>query len=189
MSPLQSSVRTLLCLLALLSFFSGGEVRAQEEAALPGSRVRVWTGLNERGNPTGPRRTGQITAWTADSVVLDAPGARGALAVPITSVSRMDVSRPRTVLEGAGRIGAVGVVIGGVTGAVLGIREGDDWFFSAKAKAVGYGIILGGAGGLAGMLVGALAPGERWQRVPLPGQVSVSPGGRDGVAVSTAFRF
>ncbi len=70
MPPLQPSARTLLCLLALLSSFSGGEVWAQDVPVGPGDRVRVWTGFNDKGQRAGPRRTGQITTWTADSLIL-----------------------------------------------------------------------------------------------------------------------
>jgi hypothetical protein len=53
MPRLPLSARTLLCLLAVLSFFSGGEVWVQDAAALPGSRVRVWTQANAKGRPAG----------------------------------------------------------------------------------------------------------------------------------------
>lgn len=67
MSPLQPSARTLLCMLALLCSFSGGEVWAQNFSVGPGSRVRVSTGVSDTGQPRGPQTTGQVMTWTADS--------------------------------------------------------------------------------------------------------------------------
>ena len=182
MSPLPSA-RTVLCLLALLSSSSGGAGWAQDAAVTPGSRVRVWTELSDNGQPSGPQRTGQMAFWTADSLVLDLAGPRNQLAIPTTSVSRVDVSVPRTSGESARVRGGVGFLIGAVTGAILGYLQGGDpplfgnepFLFSANEKAVVGAVMLGGAGGIGGAIVGALYPGERWQRMPLPSGVSRAP--------------
>ena len=169
MSPLLSA-RTVLCLLALLSSFSGGAGWAQDAAVLPGSRVRVWTGLNDNGRATGPGTTGQLTAWTADSIVLDRTGARGPWATPITSVHQVDVSRGQANRRHAAlRMGGIGWIVGLVTGAVLYYNEDDD-FLPPVLSAVAKGAPIGAAGGIGGVIIGALSPRERWQRVPLPGR-------------------
>ena len=180
MPALHLPARTLLYLLALLCSFSGGAGWAQDSAVTPGSRVRVWTALNDKGAPTGPRRTGFATAWTADSLVLDLAGAGGSWTIPITSVSRIDVNIPRSSGQGASRIGGMGLLIGAATGAVLGYLQGDDpplfgdepFPFSANQKAAIYGAMAGVAGGIAGAVIGTAWPGERWERASLPGRVS-----------------
>jgi hypothetical protein len=177
MSPLPLSARTLLVLLALLSSFSGGAVWAQDVAALPGSRVRVWTATDEQGRPSGKPTKGQVMAWSADSLVLDLPEAQERWAVPLISISRLEVSRGQTSkLQGALKIGAIGWLIGLATGAVL--HYDGDSFFPPWLNAVAEGAPFGAAGALVGALVGANRPGERWELVPLPGQVRVSPSGQ-----------
>jgi hypothetical protein len=68
----------------------------------------------------------------------------------------------RGALEGAG----LGLLFGGVAGAVIGFASGDDpgvgkggfeeiVAYTAGQKAFGYGIVLGGAGGLLGLYIGA----------------------------------
>ncbi len=186
------SARTLFCVVLLCSF-SGGEVWAQDAAALPGSRVRVWTEVNNKGHPSGPRTTGQITVYTTDSLVMDPAGAGGPLAMPLNSVSRMDISLGRRSRGmGALRGGSLGLIIGGVTGMALGFASGDDdsfLFNRWQDKAFILSVMLGTPSTLVGSIIGANRPGERWQRVPLPGRVSISPSGRNSVAVSTGLRF
>ncbi len=191
MSPLHHSARTLVVLLALLSSFSGGEVRAQDAPVDPGSRVRVWTQTNARGRPWGKPTKGTLTAWTSDSLVLDSP--RGPLAISRGSLSGMDVSRGgksrgSAALKGAG----VGFLIGAAAGTVGGLTFcGDECERCATAEgtAVFAASILGSAGGLWGAVIGALTAGERWERVPLPKSVSITQVGQDEVARSAPHRL
>ena len=63
----------------------------------------------------------------------------------------------RGALEGFG----IGVLSGAVIGAVIGFLSGDDdpqtvfMPYTAEEKALGYGVVLGGAGGLLGVPIGA----------------------------------
>lgn len=182
--------RTLLVCTLLVA---GAPISAltQDAAVTPGSRVRVWTEINDKGRRTGPRTTGRVTTWTKDSLVLDPAGAQGLRAIPITSVSRLDVSQGQTSRrQGALRIGATGWLVGLGTGAVLSYREDDNFIFPPVINAVARGAPVGAVGAVVGAILGANRPGERWsKRVPVPGRVSISPGGQNSVAVSAGFRF
>lgn len=65
--------------------------------------------------------------------------------------------RGRGALEGLG----IGILTGAVTGALIGFASGDDdpktvfLPLTAEEKALGGGIVLGGAGGLLGLPIGA----------------------------------
>ena len=182
--------RTLL-LCAVLAIGSFKSVAAQEVPVSLGDRVRVWTEVSEKGRPTGPRRIAQITAYTTDSLVMDPAGAEGPLAIPLTSISRMDVSLgQRSRGTGALRGGSLGLIIGGVTGIALGFASGDDdsfLFNRWQDKAFILGVMLGTASTLVGAIIGANRPGERWKRVLVPGRVSISPSGRTSVAASASL--
>lgn len=63
----------------------------------------------------------------------------------------------RGALEGLG----LGILSGAITGALIGFVSGDDdpqtvfLPYTAEEKAVGYGVVLGAAGGLLGLPIGA----------------------------------
>jgi hypothetical protein len=181
MSPLQPSVRTLLCLLALLSFFSGGEVRGQNLPFVDvdvGDRVRVWTELTESGRAAGRRTTGQIVAFTGDSLVLHTR--RGDVrTMPLGSIQRVDMSAGRrSRVNGLVRGAGFGVLVGGSLGAVVGSavgREGMGGFALGEGGGPGGAVLGAGLGYLLGATLGTLRPGEVWRQVPMPAQVSVSP--------------
>lgn len=167
MSALHLSALSPLCLLALLSCFSGGAAWAQNTAVSLGSRVRVQTGFSDKGQPRGPRATGQLTAWTADSLVLDPAGEQARWAVLITEVSRLEVSRGReSKRESVLRWGALGFVLGLTTGALLNYDETS--FFSPVLTAIATGAPVGVAGALVGAVIGANRRSERWEQVEMP---------------------
>lgn len=180
----------VLCAVLVLGTFSSAA--AQEASVATGSRVRLWTEVNEKGRPAGPRTMGQIAAWNSDSLILNPVGAGNRRSIPITSVSRMDVSRgQRSMGMGALRGGALGLIIGGATGMVLGYTSGDDdsfLFNRWQDKAAIFSVMLGTPGTLVGAVVGANRPGERWERVAVPARVSISPN-RKALALSTSLRF
>jgi hypothetical protein len=53
-------------------------------------------------------------------------------------------------------------------------------------KAAGILAVFGAVGGSIG---GAIAPAERWRRVPLPTRVGIGPGARSGVFMSISIAF
>jgi hypothetical protein len=132
----------------------------------PGVRVRVWLPDSVR-QEQGPDRR-QLLRGTVESVDgsivrLRIPGATSPLAIPRSSVRRMDVSRG--VSRGASMVErAIGGAIGGaVTFAMLndpkrsgGPHYRTDW------RAAGVGAAWGG--GIGGA-IGLLFPYERWRRV------------------------
>jgi hypothetical protein len=132
----------------------------------PGTRVRVWVPETVRQEQAPDRR--QLLRGTVESVDgatlrLRVPGTAGALAIPRTSVRRLDVSRG--VSRGASMFErAVGGAIGGaVTFALLndphragGPHYRTDW------RAAGVGAAWGA--GIAGA-VGFVFPYERWRRI------------------------
>jgi hypothetical protein len=94
-------------------------------------------------------------------------------AAPVDALTRVEVSTGRRT-HGAGMVrGAVrGFLYTGAVGALLGlfIRDPGDGFFyeDPGGGALFWGIFLGTLGGTVGGLYGLAAPGERWQRLPLP---------------------
>lgn len=160
------SIRALF-VIALLCSFSGGEMYAQSAPVPPGTRVRVWTGLTERGNPTGPVAKGQIAAWSSDSLILQT-GQREIQVIAVRSLTRLDMSAGRRnrvsgLLSGI----AFGVLIGGGAGAVAGSVAGDNIgsFALAGTGGAGGALLGAGLGYLVGAAIGAVRPGERWERV------------------------
>ena len=184
--------RTLLfCALFIFGFFSVAP--SQEAPASPGTRVRVWTQVNESGRPTGQQMIGEVVTWTADSLVLTHAEGRDPRAVPITSISRLDVSvEPNSKQEGE-RIGRMrGLLIGGLAGAVFGLLQGDDTSctscYNAEDKAGMYGMLFGATGWFVGARLGASRGAERWERISLPARVSILPR-KQGLALSSSVPF
>ena len=84
-------------------------------------------------------------------------------------------------------MGGIGWIVGLVAGAVLYYDEDD--FLPPVLGAVASGAPIGAAGALVGAMIGASRPGERWERVAMPGRVSISPTKGQGIAFSTSLRF
>lgn len=163
----------LLWILALL--LATNDLIGQAPSLRPGSRIRVWTESNAKGGVRGSPVIGEITSWTEDSVVLALHRSPTLRVLAVESIVRLDVSRgQRTRGMGALRKGAAGLVVGGLTGVVLGLATGGDaaecsWVcFSAEDYAMIYGIMLGAPSALIGAVIGANRPGEAWQRHALP---------------------
>ena len=191
-------MRHTFIICALLALGSFSSATAQQAPVAPGTRVRVWTQTDAKGRPWGEPTEGRITVCTADSLVVDDRSPNGPLAIPLASVSRLDVSLGlRSRDRGALRKGRMGLLIGGATGAVFGFAQGDNdtadcipWCFSADQMAINSAIVLGTTGAVIGAVIGNGWPGERWmKRVRVPGRVSISPSGRNSVAVSSGLRF
>ncbi len=153
---------------------------AAQEASV-GDRVRVLS-------PTA-RGAFVLRGVRGDSLELGALADSSTFLVPLSTIERLDVRRPRARGRGAVRGFGIGLVIGAVTGLAIGLAEGDDEegfiVFTAEEKALLAGIGLGGLGGAAGAVVGAIAPGSRWERVSASARARIAPApGGGGVAVS-----
>jgi hypothetical protein len=108
-------------------------------------------------------------------------------------VTELSVSRGRRpagtrALRGAG----VGLVIGGVGGAVIGFASGDDSggfiSFTAEEKALMAGTLMGAAGAVVGTVVGLLSRDEQWEAVPL-NSIRGGPSVDGGMTIGYAIRL
>ena len=141
-----------------------------------GSRVRL-----SLAGPDEKRLIGRVAAVGSESLSLVAGGGRDTTAVPLRSISRLELSRGRRSIGG-------GALLGGAIGAGLGAAGTLVWVASScfkTATSSGGNCPTGGtaaevilAGGAAGALVGVLVRPERWRRVGWTGlRASVGPGG------------
>lgn len=162
------SRRASLSLAALVGLATAATpLRAQFPADLQvGARVRVSVPERQR-QAEGPERRqllrGTIEGYTADTLRLAIPGTVGAVAIPRSSVRRLEVSRgvsrPATAAERA-----IGGAIGGAISWALmndprrsgGPHYRTDWRAAGVGASWGAGI---------GVLTGLLFPHEHWRRV------------------------
>lgn len=157
---------------AVLALIHAGELAAQSTSGLPvalGSRVRVSVPDSARQEAFTPRIQmirGEVVGVTTDTLSLEVAGVGSVLAVPRSSIRRLDVSRGvpgRPASAAAGALG--GALLGafyGFASRQLGVEE---WEGNSVGQSLALGAAIGAAGGL---IVGALSPIERWRRVALP---------------------
>ena len=132
----------------------------------PGTRVRVWIPEPITQEDEPHRRQlirGTVEAVDAATLRVRVPGVLSSVAIPRSSVRRLDVSRG--VSRGASMVErAVGGAIGGAIGFALlndprrrgGPHYRTDWQAAGVGAAWGAGI---------GAVVGLIWPYERWRRV------------------------
>lgn len=185
-------------LFALFAVFAASTAGAQAPDSVhagvaPGVRVRLTLQSGERlgGTVESVSDTAiAVRSNEADSVVT---------VVPRPRVRRMEWLAATRAHPIASRVGA-GILIGGVTGAVIGyqryspcdyMKEGGCYLMPrSRADAVELGMVAGAALGLVvGGLVGLFTPREIWRDAEWPGGVSAgfAPDGRVGVAVRYRF--
>ena len=85
----------------------------------------------------------------------------------------------------------IGFGSGALLGAVVGLSEGDDWLFSAEAKAAMGATWIGLIGGVTGLVIGSFITTEHWEQISLPDvrpSVQVGYDGRFGVAFSIPLK-
>ena len=164
--------------LAVLAVAPLTRITAQEPPPVKvGDRVRVTAALGVR------ELVGTYIAVRGDTLELESEATL--LAIPMASVTRLEVVGGRK--SGLVKGGIVGLMVGVGIGVakVSGCGSGDDCFdaglwLSAPPLA---GMLLGG-------VVGALIKTDRWEEVPLDRlRVSVAPqrDGRFGVGMSVRF--
>jgi len=157
---------------------------AQAPASVqPGQRVRVQSRAAQV-----PTLTGVVQAFNVDTLVLhpDAQdGAGAALAIPVASIERLQVSRGRHSKWLTGLV--IGAGVGAVSGAIIGAATGEeDWLTSTGEYAVMGVVLFTPIGALTGTLIGLMVKTERWETAPLTGvapTVSRGPGGRVSVGL------
>jgi hypothetical protein len=129
----------------------------------PGTRVRVT-------HPGEGTRTGTVVALTADTLEVLLAGHSEPAHLPLTQVTRLDVSRglEHRVLARAGVGFLVGAGLGAIGGAISESRCSASEFIclGAGGGALVGGVFFGSVGGLIGLIAG-LAPSEKWERVAL----------------------
>jgi len=168
-------------------------VRAQavtRRALQVGSRVRVTS--SDQGLK---RAVGAVERLTPDSVAIRfGGGTLHDVALDGDATLELSVGRRHPVLKRTG----VGLLAGAGIGALLGFASGDDtcpsggWCilqYSAGEKAMMGAVAFGAFGGVAGLLLGAIAPTDVWEVVvPVPvGGPTLVPtfdGRRGGVRLS-----
>ncbi len=198
-------MRHAFVLLAILTFvpLAGSAAQVQQPPVKRGARVRVTT------SPPNPcpawntrclreidsrRYVGTFVAWKGDTLVVETKGYT--LALPLDSVTKLDVSRGRKTNTGEGAV--IGLLVGGVVGAVIGYASYEEcvggWAcFGDLGPGVNVaaGGVIGGLGGLvAGAFIGLAIETDRWQEVPLDRlRVSLGPqrDGRFGFGASVKF--
>lgn len=155
----------------VLAMLASGEASGQADPVAPGMRLRVWTENAPQDRPRFDRTTGTLSSLTEETLFLTV-GREGQLwQISRLSIVRVETPERRTPGQAAVRRGGTGLLIGLMTGAVIGFLSGDDngyLAFSAKEKAVMFGVGLAVPFGIVGAVSGASRPGESWHDVPLP---------------------
>jgi hypothetical protein len=178
--------RTYLAL--VLCLCAAGPLDAQQHPVSPGDRVRVSA-------RSFPRTSGTVLDARADSLVLRARGG-DTIHAAWSDVRTLEVSGGRSRVNTALRNGGIGVLAGGVAGAVFGYavyhEDDDDWCIvvcSRRDAGLAGAALFGIVGGGAGVLSGAVFPAQRWRRADAPVSVSAAPVADGGVAVNARLRF
>lgn len=124
-----------------------------------GTRVRV---LDRSG---GERFTGTILRITRDTLGLAVGGGSALVSLPTTRLASLEVSEGRERARSAWRGAGIGLVVGGLVGAVSMRGDGTPGDIGVLVGFFAGGVL--GAG--SGTVIGAIAAPERWRPVSLPG--------------------
>ena len=146
----------IVILLLITANIAPPDARAEQLLIEPGTKVRL-TVPSEGKNPL----VGRITKIGVDGLTLEMRDRPTPMEVPFTSVSKFEINthavdRSAGFWKGAG----IGLLVGAVGGAAIGLASGDDepglMTLSATDKAIIAGIALGIVGGLFGGFLGAV---------------------------------
>ena len=175
-------ISSLVLALAVTAWACSGYVA--DTSVAPGDTVRVTAPSMDTDDSVGT-----VAALESDTLTVQVEGRADQLALPLASVTSLEVSRGRksNIAKGAG----IGLLAGGASGALFGIVGcAADPCEYPGAVVLFFGVFGGGLGLLTGLVVGAATSGERWEAVPLDGlRVSLTPFASDGVSVSASLRL
>ena len=184
-------MRQIALFLSLLLLASFADLSAQEVLLAPGARVRVSVPTF---NPTTRLRgqarwVGTLVTLSADTLVLKPKDQSAPLAIPLASVTRLDVSRGRVSCTGRG------ILTGSLASLALGLgllasASPEDIGDAPPAAGLIFLAVFTVPGAVIGGIVGSKVGGERWEPVPLDRiRVSILPQRGGGVRLAAAFTF
>ncbi len=191
-----------VCRLAIFSmlFLLGSlqNLEAQEQVSV-GARVRITA-------PYLSKRplVGTVVTAGADTLKVRLESNAIPLAIPLGSVTRLDVSSGKK--RNAGKGALIGLFVGGVAGAVVWAAYGErelvsrrsdeeflffsstsDWF---SCTIGGCAAFLGGVGLVVGNVLGGIIKTEKWKPVSLERMaIGITPQRHSGLALSASFAF
>ncbi len=182
-------MRHATILVAILSFVPLTSATAQEPPPVKvGDRVRVTA-------PYVRSREGTVQLLTTDSLVMRPGYGAWPVAIPLASVTRLEVSRGQKSRMGRGA--GIGLLGGGLLGYLIssGILArgctGESFLIRSPEACIRVSTVGGAVvGTLLGLMIGRVITTDRWEEVPLD-QLRVSFGpqrdGRLGVGASVRF--
>ncbi len=183
-------MRVSVLVLTALSFVLPALSNAQATAVVlaPNTRIRFAVA------PDTPAVVARVIAQHGDSLWVHAERANDTLALRVSSLARLEVSRGKETH--ARHAAGVGFLIGAVSGGIFGYAAGEDcqptdWIcFPRRETATVGALMFGLLGAGAGAIVGWVKPVERWNHVlpPAAGRFTVGPDGRGGWRYGVAFR-
>lgn len=144
---------------------------AQLAELQPGTRIRI----RAPGEIAG-RLTGVVTARTADSVTITRQNA-APLAVAVSKLTSLDISRGKSRLRGAGK----GTLWGVGAGLLLGLTPGSKSscaYGTQSCTPISRGEVIGTmvtGSVIIGAAIGAIVGSEVWDRAMIPARVALLP--------------
>jgi hypothetical protein len=139
---------------------------AAQSTVSPGMRVRLEAAGVVRG-----RLEGTVIAPVTDSLTLAAP-ARPRLSLPISSVTRLEAYRGRSVRAGVVKGATWGAIVGVPFGLfVCGFSDHEGSYASCVRGGIPTGVLLAGG---TGALIGAGVRADQWEEMPVPRPSTVS---------------
>lgn len=129
---------------------------AQVQLPEPGTRVRAHL-VGGRARPVGV-----VEAWRADTLFLRIGQRHTELALPLGSLTSLEVSEGRR--RGPGF--PLGFLVGAASFGLMALGTTDN-ISAAGGDATSAVVILAVIGGALGGVIGALIPVERWRQLPL----------------------
>lgn len=157
-------VRSIVCL-ALSAALTTATIPEPAFAAQEAGRIPEWlrphavVRLTATSASEAKQLVGEFQETRGDSIWIWWPQTRRATGVPLSAISRFEVSRERSprTWAGAGIGFLAGAVLGGVSGAREGAEMGD-----TGARVVVSGITVGCLGMIFGALIGHSSKSDHW---------------------------